>query len=188
MPMFKKSLIILLILALATLCGTMYGYYTQQETIVLDEGTSAKAETPRTIIVYVTGEVKKPGLVSLTEGQRVADAVNAVGGVIETADIDRVNMAALLEDGMQIRVPERIAGSAEGAKAPIAGKNAERQINLNTASEKELQELPGSGPAMSARIIEYRETKGPFQKIEDIKKVRGIGNAKFEKLKDQVTI
>ena len=69
MPMFKKSLIILLVLALATLCGTMYGYYTQQETIVLDEGTSAKAETPRTIIVYVTGEVKKPGLVSLTEGQ-----------------------------------------------------------------------------------------------------------------------
>ena len=126
----------------------MYGYYTQQETIVLDEGTSAKAETPRTIIVYVTGEVKKPGLVSLTEGQRVADAVNAVGGVIETADIDRVNMAALLEDGMQIRVPERLA----------------------------------------ARIIEYRETNGPFQKIEDIKKVRGIGNAKFEKLKDQVTI
>ena len=188
MPMFKKSLIILLVLALATLCGTMYGYYTQQETIVLDEGTSAKAETPRTIIVYVTGEVKKPGLVSLTEGQRVADAVNAVGGVIETADIDRVNMAALLEDGMQIRVPERIAGSAEGAKAPIAGKNAERQINLNTASEKELQELPGIGPAMSARIIEYRETNGPFQKIEDIKKVRGIGNAKFEKLKDQVTI
>ena len=97
-------------------------------------------------------------------------------------------MAALLEDGMQIRVPERIAGSAEGAKAPIAGKNAERQINLNTASEKELQELPGIGPAMSARIIEYRETNGPFQKIEDIKKVRGIGNAKFEKLKDQVTI
>ena len=59
MPMFKKSLIILLVLALATLCGTMYGYYTQQETIVLDEGTSAKAETPRTIIVYVTGGSEK---------------------------------------------------------------------------------------------------------------------------------
>lgn len=170
MPMFKKSLIILLVLALATLCGTMYGYYTQQETIVLDEGTSAKAETPRTIIVYVTGEVKKPGLVSLTEGQRVADAVNAVGGVIETADIDRVNMAALLEDGMQIRVPERIAGSAEGAKAPIAGKNAERQINLNTASEKELQELPESVLRCLHALLNIAKRMVPFKRLKTSKR------------------
>ena len=61
-------------------------------------------------------------------------------------------------------------------------------INLNTASEKELQELTGIGPAMSARIIEYRETNGAFQSIEDVKKVRGIGDAKFEKMKDKVTI
>ena len=187
--MFKKSLLVLLVLVAAALCGTMYGYYTQQqETEALDAGTSVHPETPRTIIVYVTGEVKKPGLVSLTEGQRVADAVNAVGGVIETADIDRINMAAFLEDGMQIRVPERLAGTAEGPRTAAAGKNSEGQININTASEKELQELPGVGPATSARIIEYRETNGPFQKIEDIKKVRGIGDTKFEKLKDQVTI
>lgn len=188
MPMFKKSLLILLILALAVLGGTMYGHYTEQQAIALDQGTTEKAVAPRSIVVYVTGEVKKPGLVTLTEGQRVADAVNAVGGVIETADIDRINMAALLEDGMQVRVPERIGGDVERPKNALTGKNAEGQINLNTASEKELQELPGIGPAMSARIIEYRETNGAFQNIEDIKKVRGIGNAKFEKLKDKVTI
>ena len=188
MPMFKKSLLILLVLALAVLSGTMYGYYSEQQAITLDEGTSAKAESPRSITVYVTGEVKKPGLVTLTEGQRIADAVNAVGGVIETADIDHVNMAAFLEDGMQIRVPMRIGRDAESPKNAPSGKNAEGQINLNTATEKELQELPGIGPAMSARIIEYRETNGAFQTIEDIKKVRGIGNAKFEKLKDKVTI
>ena len=188
MPMFKKSLLILLILALAVLGGTMYGYYTEQQAIALDQGTTEKAVAPRSIVVYVTGEVKKPGLVTLTEGQRVADAVNAVGGVIETADIDRINMAALLEDGMQVRVPERIGGDVERPKNALTGKNAEGQINLNTASEKELQELPGIGPAMSTRIIEYRETNGAFQNIEDIKKVRGIGNAKFEKLKEKVTI
>ena len=188
MPMFKKSLMILFVLALAVLGGTLYGYYLERDAVALDEGTLTKAETPRSITVYVTGEVKKPGLVTLTEGQRVADAVNAVGGVIETADIDRVNMAAFLEDGMQVRVPERIGrDAAHPQNAPI-GKNKEGQINLNTASEKELQELPGIGPAMSARIIEYRETNGAFQNIEDIKKVRGIGNAKFEKLKDKVTI
>lgn len=188
MPMFKRSLLILLVLALAVLGGTMYGYYSEQQAIALDEGTSAKVETPRSITVYVTGEVKKPGLVTLTEGKRVADAVNAVGGVIETADIDRINMAAFLEDGMQVRVPARVGGDAERPKNATNGKNAEGQINLNTASEKELQELPGIGPAMSARIIEYRETNGNFQTIEDLKKVRGIGNAKFEKLKDKVTV
>ena len=188
MPMFKKSLLILLILALAALGGTMYGSYVGQQAIALDEGTSENAAAPRTVVVYVTGEVKKPGLVTLTEGQRVADAVNAVGGVIETADIERVNMAALLEDGMQIRVPERIGRDAERPKDTQSGKTANGQINLNTASEKELQELPGIGPAMSARIIEYRETNGPFQSIEDVKKVRGIGNAKFEKMKDKVTV
>ena len=172
MPMFKKSLLILLVLALSALGGTMYGYYTEQSTISLDAGTNDLAETKRVITVYVTGEVKKPGLVTLTEGQRVADAVNAVGGVIETADVDRINMA----------------GFSEGSKPAVSGKNAEGLINLNTASEKELQELPGIGPAMSARIIEYREANGDFQNIEDIKKVRGIGNAKFEKLKDKVTI
>lgn len=186
MPMFKKALLVLLVLAAAAAAGTMYGYYAEQDVPTLDAGTRMQAETPRTVTVYVSGEVKKPGLVTLQEGQRVADAVNEVGGVIEMADIDRVNMAALLEDGMQIRVPERQA--AGRSAAPAAGKNAEGQINLNTANEKELQTLPGIGPAMSARIIEYREANGDFKKIEDIKKVRGIGNAKFEKLKDKVTI
>lgn len=186
MPMFKKSLAVLLILVAAALGGTMYGYYSEQETLTLDAGTNVQAETPRSVTVYVSGEVKKPGLVTLSEGKRVADAVNEVGGVIETADIDRVNMAALLEDGMQIRVPER-QGTGNHA-VPAAGQNTEGQININTANEKELQTLPGIGPAMSARIIEYREANGDFKKVEDIKKVRGIGNTKFEKLKDKVTI
>lgn len=186
MPMFKKSLIILLVLSVAVLGGTMYGYYTEQEPLQLDAGTNTVTESPHPITVYVTGEVRKPGLVKLTEGQRVADAVNAVGGVIETADIDKINMAGFLEDGMHVRVPERIAETEH--KNTENGKNAEGKINLNTANEKELQELPGIGPAMSARIIEYRETNGAFQNIEDIKKVRGIGNVKFEKLKDKVTL
>ena len=186
MPMFKKSLLVLLILATAAFAGTMYGYYSEEHALTLDAGTNIQADAPRMVTVYVSGEVRKPGLFKLREGQRVADAVNEAGGVIETADIDRVNMAALLEDGMQIRVPEQ---QATGRNAPAAsGKNAEGQININTANEKELQTLPGIGPAMSARIIEYREANGDFKKIEDIKKVRGIGNAKFEKIKDKVTI
>lgn len=186
MPMFKKSLLVLLLLALAVLGGTMYGYYLEQQTIALDPAVRVPAEEKRTVTVYVCGEVKQPKLVTLQEGQRVADAINAVGGVIETADIDRINMAALVEDGMQVRVPMRIAAAEGHSKS--TSKNAEGQINLNTATEKELQELPGIGPAMSARIVEYREEHGDFQNIEDVKQVRGIGNAKFEKMKDKVTI
>ena len=179
MPMFKKSLAVLLILVAAAIGGTMYGYYSEQETLALDAGTNMPPEPPRSVTVYVSGEVKKPGLVILPEGKRVGD-------VIETADIDRVNMAALLEDGMHIRVPEN---QKFGSKTAVpAGNDTDGRININTANEKELQELPGIGPAMSARIVEYREANGNFKKIEDIKKIRGIGNAKFEKLKDKVTI
>ena len=89
---------------------------------------------------------------------------------------------------MQVRVPERVGGFSDGVQSAVSGKNAEGKINLNTAGEKELQELPGIGPAMSARIVEYRESNGAFQSIDDIKKVRGIGAAKFEKLKDRVTL
>ena len=88
MPMFKKSLAVLLILVAAAIGGTMYGYYSEQETLALDAGTNMPPEPPRSVTVYVSGEVKKPGLVILPEGKRVADAVNEVGGVIETADID----------------------------------------------------------------------------------------------------
>ena len=166
MPLYKKSLLILLALLGAVLIGATYGYYREQDSIALDAATTEHVEPLRKVTVYVSGEVKKPGLVTLDEDKRVADAVNAAGGVIETADVDHINMAAHLEDGMQVRVPMR----------------------LRDAGEKELQELPGIGPAMSARIVEYRESNGAFQSIDDIKKVRGIGASKFEKLKDRVTL
>lgn len=188
MPLYKKSLLILLVLLGAVLIGASYGYYTEQNAIALDTATTEHVEPLRKVTVYVSGEVKKPGLVTLDEDKRVADAVNAAGGVIETADVDHINMAAHLEDGMQIRVPVRMHDAEEKGAATSSGRQADGKINLNTATEKELQELPGIGPAMSARIVEYRESNGAFQTIDDIKKVRGIGAAKFEKLKDRVTL
>jgi len=186
--MFKKSLLILLVLALAVLGGTMYGYYREQQTITLDPAVIEQAEAKRTVTVYVCGEVKKPGLVTLTEGQRVADAVNAVGGVIETADIDRINMAALLEDGMQVRVPLRIGGMDERSKSAGTGKNAEGQINLNTATEAELQTVSGIGQKKAQDIIAYREANGKFKSVDELKNVSGIGAKTLEKLKDYVTV
>ena len=96
-------------------------------------------------------------------------------------------MAQVLKDGQQLRVPERKEGTSSGSRSSNNGSK-EGQININTADEKTLDELPGVGPAMAKRIVEYRETEGAFQSIEDIKKIKGIGEAKFNRMKDKLCL
>ena len=118
---------------------------------------------------------------------RAADAINVCGGVLPNVDKDSINMAQVLKDGQQLRVPERKEGTSSGSRSSNNGSK-EGQININTADEKTLDELPGVGPAMAKRIVEYRETEGAFQSIEDIKKIKGIGEAKFNRMKDKLCL
>ena len=190
MPMYKRSMAVFLVLAVLIIGGSLYGYYEKDTAITLD--AAAKDDLPATeITVYVSGAVNKPGVVKLPEKARVVDAVNLCGGVLASADAGKINMAQVLKDGMQIVVPERLAvNTSENeaqSKAGPAG-NSSKLININIADAKELDGLPGVGPAMAQRIIEYRTTSGPFQAIEDLKKVHGMGAAKFEKLKDKVSL
>lgn len=147
----------------------------------------------------MTGAINKPGVVTVKEGARTADAVNACGGLLPTADAEKVNMAQVLKDGQQVRVPEKAgaetAAAAKSGNANPAAKSSTSSkavpsgpVNINTAGAEELDTLPGIGPAMAQRIIEFRETEGAFTAIEDIKKVKGIGEAKFEKMKDKICI
>ena len=192
MPMYKKQLLVLMIILLAAAGGTYYGLYSEEQAVVLDAAATAESNPPKQeITVYVTGAVNKPGLVKVTEGARAADAVNACGGLLPTADGEKINMAQSLKDGQQLKVPEKIgtngktdSGKMDKTKAADSGE----KVNINTADEKALDTLPGVGPAMAKRIIEYRETEGAFQSIEDIKKIRGIGEAKFAKMKDKICI
>ena len=115
------------------------------------------------------------------------DAINVCGGVLPNVDKDSINMAQVLKDGQQLRVPERKEGTSSGSRSSNNGSK-EGQININTADEKTLDELPGVGPAMAKRIVEYRETEGAFQSIEDIKKIKGIGEAKFNRMKDKLCL
>ena len=195
LPMYRKSMLILLLIVLAVAGGTYYGCYMQEkESIQLDAASQAVSQEDRAeITVYVTGAINKPGVVTVREGARMADAVKACGGLLPTADGEKVNMAQVLKDGQQVRVPEKQAGSsalpANTGKASSAVKTkADGPININTASAEELDALPGIGPTMAKRIIEYRETEGAFTAIEDIKKVKGIGEAKFEKMKDKICL
>ena len=180
-PMYKRSMFVLLALALLAAAGLFYGYSQQGTELPLDEG---RADGPAAkITVYVSGAVNRPGLVELSQGARAADAVNVCGGLLPTADEKAVNMAQVLKDGAQLQVPVKGAAGAGGS-----GKDSSGRVSINTADEKALDTLPGIGPAMARRIVEYRQSNGGFQSLEDLKKVKGIGAAKFEKLKDKVCL
>lgn len=201
--MYRKSMLILLMILIAVAGGTYYGCYMQEkESVQLDVAANPTAqeggsEKGTEITVYVTGAINKPGVVTVKEGARTADAVNACGGLLPTADGEKVNMAQVLKDGQQVRVPEKVvsekaSASKPGSMNPAASSDKPAQlsgpVNINTAGAEELDTLPGIGPSMAKRIIEFRETEGAFTAIEDIKKVKGIGEAKFEKMKDKICI
>ena len=139
-----------------------------------DGGSSAR------IYVHVLGAVASPGLYELPEGSRAVDAVAAAGGFARKADEAAVNLARFVTDGEQIIVP--VIGASPASSGPGSGL-----ININSADATALETLPRIGPAMSARIIAWREANGRFASVDDLKKVAGIGDATFAALKDLVT-
>ncbi|MET0134896.1 MAG: ComEA family DNA-binding protein [Kibdelosporangium sp.] len=141
--------------------------------------TSEHATTK--IVVSVVGKVPHPGLITLTEGARVADAVLAAGGASEVDSL-ALNMARRLADGEQLHVG--VAPPPEAA--PPQAKPA--RVNLNTATESQLDELPGVGEVTAQRIIEWRAQRGRFASVEQLRQVDGIGESKFTRLKDLVTV
>ena len=138
--------------------------------------------------VFVSGQVKNPAVVKLEDNGnlRLVDAVNAAGGLTEFADTEIVNLAEPLLDGQHIHIPTKEIFFQETPTLESSAKS--ELVNINTADSAELQKLHRVGPAIAKRIIDFREQNGDFQTIEDIKKVRGIGEKTFEKLKDQITV
>ncbi len=134
--------------------------------------------------VHVAGEVLRPGVYELPFGSIVQDAIDAAGGMSGEASQDRVNLAAALEDGQQVFVPE-ISQTMPSSPNPAI---TSEQISINTASAPELERLPGIGPVIAQRIVEYREQHGPFQRLEDLLDVEGIGPSKLESLQGYVRV
>ena len=141
------------------------------------------------IIVHITGEVKYAGVVVLKEGDRIVDAIEAAGGETDNADLNKLNLAYIVSDGDKIYVPNKNEeiGNITTVNEEI---NSEEQstININTASLKELMELPGIGEVTANKIIEYRTQNGKFGTIEELKNVPGIGSSKFENLKEKIRV
>jgi competence protein ComEA len=145
------------------------------------------------IVVDVEGAVRSPGVYTLAAGSRVIDAVRAAGGATSSADIASVNLARPVADGERIYIPRRgEVAPAQAAGDPGASgagsSSAGGKVNINTASEKELEDLPGIGEVIAQRIVDYRTQHGPFHDIKDLLKVEGIGQKKFDSIKDHVTV
>jgi competence protein ComEA len=145
-------------------------------------GDSVDEVTQQFLYVHVVGEVSSPGMYQLPIGARLVDAVFAAGGLTEDADNASVNLARELTDGEQIVV---FSISQEGE---AAGTNASGLVSLNRASDKELEDLPGIGPALSSRIIAWREANGGFKSVQDLLKVSGIGESLLAGVIDLVTL
>lgn len=147
-------------------------------------------------VVYVTGAVKKPGVYEIPQGSRTYQALEAAGGFNADADREAVNLAAMLGDGLQIHFPAKGEKREEGntsAVHSIAGQTQQQAaqgtlININSASQQELESLPGIGPKTAQAIIAYRESNGGFKRAEDLLLVKGIGPKKYDALKAAVTV
>jgi competence protein ComEA len=141
--------------------------------------------SPMPLRVHVAGAVLRPGLVVLDPGAIVADAVDAAGGALPAADLDSLNLAAPVEDGQRILVP------LPGTSVPTGenpGPTSAGALDLNQASVAELEALPGIGPSLASAIVQYREQNGPFQSVEELLSVPGIGATRLAQLRGLVRV
>lgn len=192
------------IIAVVLSIGFMaWGSFTSSGIVVEHSEKSSQSqeyENPSSQLIYVhiAGEVSNPGMYELKQDARVSDAIDAAGGLTENADQLSINLARQVTDGEQIVVQAYIEaepGNSESTGASGSGlpssSNTEvlsSKVNINTASASELTTLDGIGESTAAKIIAYRQANGSFASIEDIKKVSGIGDRKYEAIKDRITV
>ena len=167
---------------------------------IAEEKEKTISEEEQKIIVHITGAVVNNGIVEVKESARINDVIEAAGGVTDDADLRNVNLAYAVKDGQKIYIPskndkentENLEIISDEAGTDIINKGDEEQtsgkVNINTSTKEELQTLSGIGESTASKIIIYREENGKFKAIEDIKNVPGIGDAKFENIKDKITV
>lgn len=177
-------------------------FLSENEILNSVENGGTDNEEENKILIHITGNVKAEGVVILNSGDRIIDAIEAAGGEKEDADLSKLNLAYILQDGEKLYVPsindteEKVYVTAENGENVItegAGNTdkvdgKKETVNINTATKEELMTLPGVGESTAIKIIDYRKSNGKFQKIEDIKNVPGIGDSKFQTMKEKLSV
>lgn len=167
-----------------------------------EEEVQEEIKEEKTILVHITGAVEKNGVVKVKENSRINDAIEAAGGITEEADLSDVNLAYIIEDGQKIYIPKKedklnvenkqeITTESSGnniIKGETNEKTGKELVNINKASAEQLMDLQGIGEATAWRIIEYRSVNGKYKTIEEIMNVSGIGEAKFNAIKNYITV
>ena len=178
------------------------------------EKVESKSENSKNekIYVYLTGEVNNPGVFVLPYGSRISDAIDYAGGVTQNADIMKVNLVYMLQDGMKVNIPsskelknnpnfeyitmssgdEKNDANIRSSLSTSDSKNESAfkisNVNINTATQTELETLPGIGPSLALKIINYRNENGKFKSIEELKNVSGIGDNKYDEIKKYIYV
>ena len=159
-------------------------------------GRAGTAAPPSTLVVHVAGAVLRPGVLRLPVGSRVVDAIDAAGGAVGDADVDRINLAAIVADARHMypravgEAPASPPANSTGAGGGASnfGATTTSPLDLNAATVEQLDSLPGIGPATAAAIIDHRTRNGPFTKVDSLSDVPGIGPAKLERLRPLVRV
>jgi competence protein ComEA len=173
------------LLAAAVLVGAGLGAIGRPTPVESAVSTSEVASAGVAVFpVYVSGWVATPGVVEMVQGEIVADAIAAAGGALEGALLDEVNLARPLVEGDHLKIP----GPGESMTATGGGEAADGLIALNQADASALEDLPGVGPVLAERIVAHREANGPFDTVEDLLEVPGIGEAKLAAMRDSISV
>lgn len=200
----KSKLIVFIIIIVVSIGGLVIKGYFNNQIYVLNEENQVednnqdeiKEDTEKQIVekeitIYISGEVKNPGVVTLKNDKRLSDAVKLVGGVTNDADLNNINLALKLEDEMHYIIPKKgeiISNSSNSVSLDNNSTNENGKININTATIEQLDQIPGVGEATANKILNYREEVGSFKRIEEIKNVSGIGDKKYENMKEFICI
>jgi competence protein ComEA len=158
------------------------------ETVELTRPVAGPSPTPAPLFVHVAGWVRNPGVYELQVGERVIDAIDRAGGPRQGADLNALNLAALVVDAQQVLVPRRAAMPLGTGGLGPSPAGAGQKINLNLATAEDLETLPGIGEVLAQRILEHRESNGPFTSVDQLLEVSGIGEARLEDIRDEVTV
>lgn len=198
--MDKKQIIKIVICSLIAICAIGYYLFSNKkddeyegiiDNIVVENSTKEENKNESNsskIKVYIAGEVLKPGVIELDEGDRIEDALAVVGGVTAQANIRNINLAYEVSDGEKIYIPNISEDEIIEENSNNKTDSGNGKVNINKANASDLTSIPGIGQATAEKIIDYRDKNGKFKTIDDIKNVSGIGNSKFEKIKDNISV